>query len=327
MEDCIMDNKENDIVMAALHDLEKACCQSNTKDKESDSLISRFRAMPDGFHYTVICDKKCWIVQDNTTKENISIPFGCSVSNFINDMQTDTAHTPDGLTENEIAEYNKIIADNQPDINYLKDFISNRSNATLQECFTVWDGYKQFFSYNELWHKVKVCRGSSVYDYALRLLENYAHNQITQSKALWDIGGRLVVADTYNMDSLSSLFEFDLFKVLVDGSCSVFHICERCKRVYFDNSKKTRYCPICRNERNDILSEKRKENKARYLHKRIQDKLKQRGKDTKDFTQESNYYYAVIQQKKPTTKKKNTYQNITSEKDYITWLENVLKTI
>lgn len=324
-----MDNKENDVVMAALHDLEEVCCQSTTKDKGFTGLVSRFRAMSDGFRYTVLRDNKCWIVHNNTNNETVNIPFGYSVANFINDMQADTAPMPDdaGLSENEIAEYKKFIADNQPDINYLKDFIFNRSNATLQDCFTVWDGYKHFFSHNDLWHKVKVCRGSSVYDYALRLLENFAHSQITQSKTLWDIGGRLVVVDTYNMDSLSSLFEFDLYKVLIDGSCSVFHTCERCKRVYFDNSKKTKYCLACRNYRNEILAEKRKENKARYLHKRIQDKLKQRGKDTKDFTQESNYYYAVIQQKKPTTKKKSTYQNITSEKDYISWLETTLNNL
>lgn len=324
-----MDNKENDVVMAALNDLEKVCCPSDTKDKGFDRLISRFRAMPDGFRYTVLRDSKCWIVYNNENDESVNIPFGYSVANFINDMQADTAPAPDGagLSENEIAEYKKFIADNQPDINYLKDFISVRSDYTLQDCFSVWNVYKHFFSHNDLWHKVKVCRGSSVYDYALRLLENFAHGQIMQTKTLWDIGGRLVVADTYNMDSLSSLFEFDLYKVLIDGSCSVFHTCERCKRVYFDNSKKTKYCLACRSDRNEILAEKRKENKARYLHKRIQDRLKQRGKDTKDFTQESNYYYAVIQQKKPKTKKKSTYQNITSEKDYISWLETTLNNL
>lgn len=116
-----------------------------------------------------------------------------------------------------------------------------------------------------------------------------------------------MVVDTYNMDGLSSLFEFDLYKILIDGSCSVFHTCERCKRVYFDNNKKTKYRLACRGDRKEILAEKRKENKAWYLHKRIQDKLKQRRKDTTSFTQESNYYYAVIQQKKPTIKKKGTY--------------------
>lgn len=323
-----MDNKENDVVMAALHDLEEVCCQS-TKDKGFTGLISRFRAMPDGFRYTVLCDSKCWIVHNNENNESVNIPFGYSVANFINDMQADTAPMPDGagLSEDEISEYKNFIADNQPDINRLKDFIFNRSNATLQDRFAVWDVYKHFFSHNDLWHKVMVCGESSVYDYALRLLENFAHSQIMQTKTLWDIGGRLVVADTYKMDNLSSLFEFDLYKVFIDGSCSVFHTCERCKRVYFDNSKKTKYCLACRNDRNEILSEKRKENKARYLHKRIQDKLKQRGKDTTDFTQESNYYYAVIQQKKPTTKKKDSYQNITSEKDYVTWLEKKLNSL
>lgn len=90
-----MDNKENDVVMAALHDSKKVYCQSTTKDKGFTGLISRFRAMSDGFCYTVLRDNKCWIVHNNTNNEAVNFPFGYSMANFINDMQTDTAPMPD----------------------------------------------------------------------------------------------------------------------------------------------------------------------------------------------------------------------------------------
>lgn len=331
-----MDEKKDNAVMDAVHELEEICCGSDTKDKSR--LLTRFQAMQDGFHYTVICDNgsNSWRIYDNEKNTAAVFSFGSSVAYLINLLDSMNSEAEfyslinkDNISNDELGEITELYEKNKKDIEYLKSFIMQRENYNLQDCFSVWDNYRDFFSHNHEWHLVKITRinNSSLFNYSLKLLSDYAHKHIQQDKTLWDIGGRIIPADTYNMNDLSYLFEFDLYKVLVDGSCGVFHVCQHCGKAYFDNDNKTKYCSDCRKNQKQILAENRKSNKSRYLHKRIQDKLKQQKKDTIDFSAESNYYWAVCRGKKPKTKKLESYQNITSEEKYIEWLENTLDTL
>lgn len=320
-----MSKKDNN-VMAALNELEDACRCSNTKDKYAN-LITRFKVLPDGFNYTVLCNNssKYWYVCNNEDNNNWAIPFGEMVADVVNfyfslNPLSVLYQSPD-INISATVEPKKLYSENKEDIEYLIKYLTNIKDFNLQDNFSVWNVYRNFFAFNEKWHLVKKCRGSSVHAYALKLLSNYAHKHICQDKSLLDIGGKIESVSTYSMDSLVHLFEFDLYKVLVDGSCGIFHICQHCEKAYFDNDSKTKYCPDCRKNQKQILAQNRKSNKARYLHKRIQDKLKQQKKDTSDFSVESNYYWSLCQNKKPKTGRLENYENITSEESYMAWLE------
>lgn len=332
-------NKEKDSVMVAIEQIENVCCGS-TANNGFSALLNRFEAMSDGFCYSVVSDdvSKRWYIQNNADKSKSgSAAFGSSVVNLIdlhNAMNPESEFydmlNKDGISDDEMK---SVYEKNKDDIDYLKRFLSESSNFNLQDRFNVWNVYRHFFVFNDLWHLVKECRDSSLYNYALQLVSNHAHKQMQHDKVLWDIGGKVVSADTYNMNGLSYLFEFDLYKVLIDGNCGVFHVCQRCGKSYFDNDKKTKYCFDCRENPRQILNENRKSNEARYLHKRVQDRFTQFSKGSggenylqkrKQFTIESNYYWSICQGKKPKTKRLNNYLNITTKKQYIEWLKNQL---
>jgi len=323
-----MEKKDTD--MSALHELENVCCGTVSKDGAA-ALFRRFEAAPDGFAFSAFCDEdnKQWILQDNENpdKQYVS-PFGNEVAYMLN-LAIGT--NPDcsfhgeldlwGFDEEKLKEYYE---KNKKTLDYMKFFISIAEKMKLRDCFDVWMFYRHFAVRNDLWNLANKYAGSSIYKYALNILSNYVHKNMKHDKTLCTFGDKSYIADVYFMNDLSYLFEYDLFKILVDKKCGVFHECQRCGKIYFDNDKKTKYCFDCRKDKNTLIYEKRKSNVARFTHKKVADKIRQKGCDTAPFLAESNYYWSICQGKKPKTRKLKSYLNITSEKEYIEWLESKL---
>lgn len=124
-----------------------------------------------------------------------------------------------------------------------------------------------------------------------------------------------------------NMFPWDLYHVLVSWVTDSPHICPRCGQLYYSNNNKSKYCDSCRNNYSDIRKEYRQKNQARYIHKRINDKLhsKRYSEEELDkFMIESNYYWDIVKQKEPKTKPESWYLNINTEEEYKNWLESKL---
>ena len=83
------------------------------------------------------------------------------------------------------------------------------------------------------------------------------------------------------------------------------------------------YCKDCSKQRGKINGINRKDNKERYLHKRINDKLTYYNLDNSDFLNESNYYWDIVRGK--SVEFNPTYRNdIKTMSDYMTWLNKTM---
>lgn len=138
--------------------------------------------------------------------------------------------------------------------------------------------------------------------------------------------GRVFLLDPlYGIGALSPLDMLYLFR-----NADAVHVCARCGQVFTNSNRSSRYCPECRSlvGKQGIINENRKKNKARYLHKRIIDKLNSPANVTgvcpDDFRAESNYYWAVIQGRQPKVMPKVASPKICTEEEYIRWLEYVV---
>ena len=128
------------------------------------------------------------------------------------------------------------------------------------------------------------------------------------------------------------IFSRDLYHVLVDNAAKIPRFCPRCGLMYYSNNNKSKYCPECKKQSNDIRKENIKKNPARYLHKRVWDKINAH-KDKYDrdflnsFMNESNYYWHNISGKPSDLQKLDSYQNIDTIEKYQEWLEKKLESL
>lgn len=131
---------------------------------------------------------------------------------------------------------------------------------------------------------------------------------------------------------LGQIFIRDLYHVLVDNAVESPRVCPRCGQMYYLNNYKSKYCPECKAHASDIRKENLKKNPARYLHKRVWDKINaHKDKYDKDFLNafmnESNYYWYKISGKKSGLERKETYLDIDTIEKYQEWLENKLNSL
>lgn len=136
------------------------------------------------------------------------------------------------------------------------------------------------------------------------------------------------IGRAFLVDDEIRMFAWDLYHILVSGVTETPHICPRCENLYYSNNNKSKYCDSCKSNYSDIRKEYRKKNQARYIHKRINDKLhsKRYSEEVLDkFMVESNYYWDIVKQKEPKTKPESWYLDINTEEEYKRWLESKLK--
>ena len=144
------------------------------------------------------------------------------------------------------------------------------------------------------------------------------------------VNGTGVLGRAFLLDPLfgaTALFPMDLLYMFRNHTA--VHVCARCGQLYINNNLSSRYCPECYSVvgKKGISNENRRKNRARYLHKRILDKLNSKANTraitSADFRAESNYYWDLINGRTPKITPK-AITNIHTEEEYIAWLENIL---
>lgn len=132
-----------------------------------------------------------------------------------------------------------------------------------------------------------------------------------------------VYGQSWFVESVYDMFSQDLYHVLVDNAAELPHICPRCGQLYYSNNNKSKYCDECKQHSNDIRKENRKKNNARYLHKRLWDKISASKRFDNDFLNEviseSNYYWDIVR-KKEVAPNPAYRTDIKTEKQYEEWL-------
>lgn len=131
-----------------------------------------------------------------------------------------------------------------------------------------------------------------------------------------------VFCKKYDIPNLLFLVPEDLMYFLLHQTTHTFGFCPECGCMFVTTHGNQKHCPAC----NLIIRQKkRKQNKARYLHKKITDYINNyRSGEIENaselFRSESNYYWAIVQGKKP-EKVKGYSTKIKTEADYMAWLE------
>lgn len=136
-----------------------------------------------------------------------------------------------------------------------------------------------------------------------------------------------VICEKYDIPNLLYLMQEDIMLLLMDNISYKFKFCSNCGCLFVVTNGNQKFCSACSDNRPKILNSKRKENKARYLHKQITDYLNLHTEDgSADFRNESNYYWSVVQGK-PKKKLQGYSSKIKTESDYIAWLEKKFESI
>lgn len=126
----------------------------------------------------------------------------------------------------------------------------------------------------------------------------------------------------YDVSNLLHLVAEDMLRFMLHQTTHNFEFCPECGCMFVTTHGNQKHCPAC----NLIIRQKkRKQNKARYLHKKITDYINnyRSGEDenaSEIFRNESNYYWDICQGKNP-EKVKEYSANIKTEADYMKWLE------
>lgn len=126
----------------------------------------------------------------------------------------------------------------------------------------------------------------------------------------------------YDVSNLLHLVAEDMLRFMLHQTTHNFEFCPECGCMFVTTHGNQKHCPAC----NLIIRQKkRKQNKARYLHKKITDYINnyRSGEDenaSEIFRNESNYYWDICQGKKP-EKVKEYSTKIKTEADYMEWLE------
>lgn len=324
----------------SLEKLASLCTEQGTHK----GLAQKLSAMQGGFTYEFFCDekRKLWIVTDRSNEDGeatLYIPFGNEVARIINMFSSLNPKSPLYKTNQALHEAGTFTDDDMKEIESLNnnierpmtDFLMNarlfdvmRKNGKQGkiDLWCLWNIFR-YMTYTELFPLAYEYVGTNVFEYAKTLIHNKVSSNVFMDYVLYDdenaTGGYI-----YKTNDWEYLFCLDLFQVLVVGSAGKCNICKRCGSIYFSASGKSVYCRECREEPNKIRSENRKNNKARYLHKQILDRLLYLyDKDSCeyiDFKEESNYYWALCQKKKPENTKGYS-EKIKTEADYMAWLE------
>lgn len=126
----------------------------------------------------------------------------------------------------------------------------------------------------------------------------------------------------YDVSNLLHLVAEDMLRFMLHQTTHNFDICPECGGMFATTHGNQKHCPACNLV---IRQKKRKQNKARYLHKKITDYINnyRSGEDenaSETFRNESNYYWNVVQGKSP-EKVKEYSAKIKTEADYMKWLE------
>lgn len=126
----------------------------------------------------------------------------------------------------------------------------------------------------------------------------------------------------YDVSNLLHLVAEDMLRFMLHQTTHNFEFCPECGCMFVTTHGNQKHCPAC----NLIIRQKkRKQNKARYLHKKITDYINnyRSGEDenaSETFRNESNYYWDICQGKNP-EKIKEYSAKIKTEADYMKWLE------
>lgn len=127
----------------------------------------------------------------------------------------------------------------------------------------------------------------------------------------------------YDMPNQIVLVAEDFARFISHQTEHDFAICPECGCMFAITHGNQKHCPACKD---NIRQKQRKDNKARYLHKKITDYINTYSEEPKEesevFRNESNYYWSLVQGKNPKTEKENWYQDIHTLHDYIEWLES-----
>lgn len=305
-------------------------------------------------------DNKRWIIYDSGTDKTIVVSFGEVVTNIINTAVTLSPSNPN--YETDLANYRKngtseallqtvIKNANSPQfregINAVRRWLISMLKIGAEyspadfECIAVnlwykYAGMYDFENWGEYFSDVNetdlagfpdtsAYRAYSSFNAAFggRCAEVVGFTLIIDGKA---VTGRVFLLDP--LFGMGGLFPMDLLYLLKNSSS--VHLCPRCGQLYLNDNLSSRYCPQCKSEvgKQGIINENRKKNKARYLHKRILDKLNSpantTGVNSADFRAESNFYWSRIQGKTPKIIPKVANQKTRTEEEYIAWLESIL---
>lgn len=305
-------------------------------------------------------DNKRWIIYDSGTDKTIVVSFGEVVTNIINTAVTLSPSNPN--YETDLTNYRKngtseallqavIKNANSPQfregINTVRRWLISMLKIGAEythadfECIAVnlWYKYAGMYDF-ENWAEyfsdvnetdlagfpdTSAYRAYSSFNAAFggRCAEVVGFTLIIDGKA---VTGRVFLLDP--LFGMGGLFPMDLLYLLKNSSS--VHLCPRCGQLYLNDNLSSRYCPQCKGEvgKQGIINENRKKNKARYLHKRILDKLNSpantTGVNSADFRAESNFYWSRIQGKQPKIIPKVSSPKICTEEEYICWLEYVV---
>ncbi len=126
----------------------------------------------------------------------------------------------------------------------------------------------------------------------------------------------------YDVSNLLHLVAEDMLRFMLHQTTHNFEFCPECDCMFVTTHGNQKHCPAC----NLIIRQKkRKQNKARYLHKKITDYINnyRSGEDenaSETFRTESNYYWGIVRGKSP-EKVKEYSAKIKTEADYMKWLE------
>ena len=294
--------------------------------------------------YTKICVFKDninnnWYIQNN---DNFMVyPFGSFAISFLNTFHN--LNNKDNFIKNELYEINNN--------DYYKKICYNTNNdlELINIYFDLWQyAYNTYLNdYNEL---MDIILNKDNYN-DLELQEAYNKHKYLNSRfiaaindiddlnidivnnsinfvgfKILTINNKNVACEQFNVKGIQNLFIADLWQLLFNPCIEKLLICNNCGCLLASNNNKSKYCNICKDNYNEIRSNKRKSNKCRYLHKKICDKLKYKKIDTAAFRLESNYYWDIVCNKNIAIN--DIYDNsIKTENDYYNWLSDMFNSI
>ena len=269
-------------------------------------------------------ERKEYLVLDseNDFEMGFCIPFGGIVSNLLNSfikLNPNSVHHNDFKAN--LLEYGQTFSDediiNQynlrsKDIDQLIRIIKQRDTFKYPDKIALkcayirdWKKYRHIFC--EDWD-------------GLESEENHLHKVTEKSFIYYDLiyfdySGEWTYGNVWFAELEANIFPQDLYHVMVDNSAKLPRFCPRCGLMYYSNNNKSKYCPECKKQSNDIRKENIKKNPTRYLHKRVWDKINaHKDKYDKDFLNafmnESNYYWHNISGKPSDLQRLDSYQNI-----------------
>lgn len=252
-----------------------------------------------------------WTFYDSETHAFASAAFGSVVCAFYNsllasgsessphhEMQHD-AFIRSGWTEGGFLDFSKFSSEAVKDFEHLvltfknwgavKSGLAKNRNETLLDLFSLWKTYR-FASFWGAW--------SADYDES-RDSEMYKIFRkqfcIPIDSVYWTDGsGTAHVSKGYVLNDAVHIFAEDLYKTLLSGQVAAPVVCRRCGELFYSNNVNATYCSDCQYGKKERYNELRRQNKPRYLHKRILDYCQYHGIASEKFRKDSNSFWAEV---------------------------------